>query len=134
VSIDSRQRDEKRLRDAAVRRTGVRGELETERRPQSMCLRRRKRVEQAEDRSQQPVQRGERQRCLGLDTLGPQDAHPVVGVRGEPIDERGLAGAGFTVDEQHPGAAGPRVPQHPGDPRLLGFASVHHAPTIRRGG
>ena len=74
-----------------------------ERGPQRSGLRRRKPVEDAEDGAQQPVQRGERQRRLGLHALGAQHLHVVAGGRDQVLEQRGLPDAGLPVQQQRPG-------------------------------
>ena len=73
--------------------------------PQRAGLRGREPVEDAEDRTQQPVQRRERQRRLGLHALGAQHPDVAAGVRDEVLEQRGLPCAGLPMQQQSPGVA-----------------------------
>ena len=98
-----------------------------ERGPQRAGLRCRESVEDAEDWSQQPVQRGERQRRLGLHALGAQHLHVVAGGRDEVLEQRGLPDAGLPVQQQGPGVPPAGAVQERGEPRLLVVPPVQHA-------
>ena len=74
-----------------------------ERGPQRAGLRCREPVEDAEHRTQEPVQRGERQRRLGLHALGAQHLHVVAGGRDEVLEQGGLPDAGLPVQKQGAG-------------------------------
>ena len=103
-----------------------------ERRPKRSGLRRRDPVEDAEDGTQQPVQRRERQRRLGLHALGAQHPHVAAGGRDEVLEQRGLPHARLTVQQQRAGAPAAGVVQERGEASPLVAPPVQHVADATR--
>ena len=80
-----------------------------ERRPQRCRLPRGEVFDVPHHRAQQPLQRGERQRRLRLDALGPQHLHARLDIR----SQRGPPGRPAAPTSRHPAARGPPA-HHPG--------------------
>ncbi len=99
--------------------------LLAERRTQCPSLARRKPPERGGDRSQQAVQRGERQRRLRLDTLRPQQPH-ALGRSRRLGQQRRLPHPRLTPQHQRPAPRGPGPVDERGDGRQLGVATVQH--------
>ena len=113
-----RQRHQERLHRDVV--------LLAERGPQRAGLRSREPVEGAEHGTQQPVQRGERQRRLGLQALRAQHPHVAAGVRDEVLEQRGLPHPGLPVQQQGSGPAPAGVLDERGEASPLGVPPVQH--------
>ena len=86
-------------------------------------------LEQTEDRSEQPVQRGERQRGLRLQPLGAQ--HPHVTRRGQDLgQESRLPHARFPVHHDAAGRPAAGVLDECGQARQLDASPMQHVATV----
>jgi hypothetical protein len=102
--------------------------LQPERHPQRARLRNRKPLE-AKHRPQQPVQRGERQRRLGLDAMGAEHTyarHVRRGLLGrdQVLQESGLADPRLTQNHQDRGPPGPGMVRECGKPPAFHVATL----------
>jgi hypothetical protein len=105
--------------------------LLSERDPESARLRLRKPFGQTEDRSEQPVQRRERQRGLRLQALGAQ--HPHVAQRRQGLrQESRLPHAGFAVHHEAAGRPCAGLLDERGQASQLHRSPMQHAVTVPR--
>ena len=116
VSIDKR-------RDGHQERLDRGSVLLAERDPQRPRLRDRQLVAQPHHRTQQPVQRRERQRRLDLEALGAQHQRLAWRCVDELVEEGRLADAGLAADHQAAGRPVPRLLDEFGQVRALALAA-----------
>lgn len=82
-------------------------------------LRLRQGLDPGEDRSEQLVEAGERQVCLGPDAGRPEDPHPGVASQPDgPFDECRFADPGVAADQQRPAALVRPADEAADDPQL----------------
>ena len=120
---EGRQRHQERVAPVAV----LLAEGDAER----ALLRFRQVRDEIEDRAEQAVETGERQRGLRAQPQRPQ--HPGTGgARRQVVEERGLAGAGLAVKQHARRVARARPTPGLGKQGLLHLAAVQHGTTVGR--
>ena len=119
---EGRDPDQERLHRGSV--------LVAEGHPQCSGLGGRKVVAQPHHRTQQAMQRSERQRCLGFEPLGAQDGCLASGHH-ELVEQRGLAHSRLSTHHHAAGRSMPRRLDESGQQRQLLLAADQHASNVQ---